>query len=339
MIVFGIRHFTLKEISASSLGLPGKKDLAFVQSYFHLMYIPFFPLAKFWVTREDKNEMRLVGPDILLLLEEKKIIQPKTPWYSWAGPMLSVLIAGIYFLGTSLSSQHQHSADEESFNKNRDGLLYLVNHPTNYDYYKITFDYEAGAHDQTNTTVFRVMQFNDTAIQFASGHEEIFEYPKLEETADWTALFNDSTVHNLFWVNRKTLAQAVDSSFDENKKSAGVYTYLFSGMHYIRVDEVKRIDGPMLEYYGKAGAKFDVNFNLRSCGEYFDNLFITKTTGKGNWTMEPVPDYGKYVTNFYNSDAKDSPYSLSLECRDARGKIHHFEVNGSGNKITIRRLP
>ncbi|WP_298956537.1 hypothetical protein [uncultured Nonlabens sp.] len=93
MILFGYRNIKLKSYSytAKELGLPSDNNSKIVieyrQNYFHLFFIPFFPLNKF-LAIEDSEEVGELSKNLENKI--KSLIEKKTkaPWYTYLGLIL-----------------------------------------------------------------------------------------------------------------------------------------------------------------------------------------------------------------------------------------------------------
>ena len=119
-IAFGSYSFKLKSYVATDLQINPTdwQDTTFEvrQKVFHLFWIPFFSLGKFYVRRKHGKLFDLSNE-----IEEKIKIKAKirTPWYSFLLPILLVaipILAGIYiFLAESLMRYNSYNRDKELY--------------------------------------------------------------------------------------------------------------------------------------------------------------------------------------------------------------------------------
>ncbi|HEU4716278.1 MAG TPA: hypothetical protein VFU15_00510 [Bacteroidia bacterium] len=97
IIVFGIRKFSIYTFSPSELGFtdPSWNGIQFkvLQQYFHLMWIPFFPVGKKWAISKPDGKLYEVPHNILGHLGDPSA-KVRTPWYAFAGLILAG-VAGI----------------------------------------------------------------------------------------------------------------------------------------------------------------------------------------------------------------------------------------------------
>ena len=95
ILVFGVRHFTVKTYHASELGFtdPSWSNTRFeaVQKYFHLMYIPFFPVGQMIGVRGSDGKLYHLTAPVAAQINTYQLTH-KAPWYSFIGLMLIGLI-------------------------------------------------------------------------------------------------------------------------------------------------------------------------------------------------------------------------------------------------------
>lgn len=97
MIVFGHNSFLLHGCKPSEIGLPAEVDQQYRierrQRYAHLFWIPAFGIGKVWCLRDLKtNDLFHPNATILQFLNSLPL-QDKTPWYTFALPLLALAIA------------------------------------------------------------------------------------------------------------------------------------------------------------------------------------------------------------------------------------------------------
>ncbi len=103
MIVFGTNNFRIKKFTIDQVGSEfdeGWEGVLFEvrQRYFHLFWIPFFPIGKIFTIKKpgssDKYEM---PPSFIKVIEEKYGDQIGTPWYAYF-LLIAGLLLGVYSL-------------------------------------------------------------------------------------------------------------------------------------------------------------------------------------------------------------------------------------------------
>jgi hypothetical protein len=117
MIVFGHNSFLLHGCKPSELGLPADVDQQYRierrQRYAHVFWIPAFGIGKIWCLRDLKsNDLYHPNATILQFLNALPL-QDKTPWYTFALPLLALafaIIAPIYIKIDDYASAKRHEA-------------------------------------------------------------------------------------------------------------------------------------------------------------------------------------------------------------------------------------
>jgi hypothetical protein len=97
MILYGWNSYLLKAIQLHDLGILRTNDpdmrIEYRQKYFHLFFIPVFPLGKFWAV---KQQGKLYQPAAQLQQELQSVkINTKNWIWSWTGILLAL---GVYFI-------------------------------------------------------------------------------------------------------------------------------------------------------------------------------------------------------------------------------------------------
>jgi hypothetical protein len=117
MIVYGHNSFLLHSCKPSEIGLPADVDQQYRverrQRYAHLFWIPAFGIGKVWCLRDLKtNDLYHPNATILQFLNSLPL-QNKTPWYTFALPLLALaiaILAPIYMKIEDYASQKRYEA-------------------------------------------------------------------------------------------------------------------------------------------------------------------------------------------------------------------------------------
>lgn len=90
-IFFGYRHFKIKDIHPTELGLIDDHDyhIEIRQKYFHIYLIPFFGLGKTWAIRRN-GELYELPQEYIQEIKRRKI-KVRSPWYTYTLPILAVV--------------------------------------------------------------------------------------------------------------------------------------------------------------------------------------------------------------------------------------------------------
>ena len=102
-ILFGWNRFRLKSFTFQELNLPELEQFPnatfqVAQSYFHLFYIPVFPMGKRYDLVMD-NQIYHVPPSLMKMVDPERI-NVRGKWYAWSLPIAVLLI----FLGVKINS-------------------------------------------------------------------------------------------------------------------------------------------------------------------------------------------------------------------------------------------
>jgi hypothetical protein len=116
-IVFGWNHFKLRSYSLPDLGIPDTDrnlSIELRQRYFHLFWIPFFAIGQTWAVRKNGKLYEL--PAALKSTIRQTQRPARTPWYTFAGPLLILAGCCVY-----------------SFNEKVDAIRYAARTKNNYE--------------------------------------------------------------------------------------------------------------------------------------------------------------------------------------------------------------
>ena len=113
-IVYGLYTINIKQYKPSDLGLNDEslKDYTFAvkQRIFHIFWIPFFPIKRIYALVDRNNVAYHASPELTHIL--KRSGKHRTPWYSFALPILAVVIVGGMWISDTLD-QHRYKVNEE----------------------------------------------------------------------------------------------------------------------------------------------------------------------------------------------------------------------------------
>lgn len=112
-ILFGWNRFRLKSFTFQELNLPELErfpnaTFQVAQSYFHLFYIPVFPMGKRYDLVMDKK-LYHVPPSLMKMVNPEQI-NVRGKWYAWSLPILILLIMGVVKINGAVK-QNQAQAD------------------------------------------------------------------------------------------------------------------------------------------------------------------------------------------------------------------------------------
>lgn len=332
-IVFGFRHFKIKSFNSMELGLkdPSLTTTRFeaVQKYFHFMYIPLFPVNKIIGTRGMDGKLYNLNPQLAAQLSTR-MLKLKTPWYSFLGPVMLAVGFGLFLLYPFIHDQKDLHNDAERFAKHNLEIIKRIEHPTLFDYYNVaigTTGNNGGAKTHFTSTLFRVMNFNDTAIQFRTPGKDPFGFYSDATIAGWVGFFNDTIAHNPFWIRKDELKKAL--IIQNGSEDFIACTVVICGKSsYVKVIDVCTIDGPEFEAYYISRSEGQATIQVSNEGDTARNIFFKKITGDGAWIVdadEVIPPGQKFQVS--TSSGASEQFSCEISCTGTDGRLHAFLIS------------
>jgi hypothetical protein len=107
MIVYGWNSYLLKSVSLVELGIitndTPDTNIEYRQKYFHLFFIPFFPIGRIWVVRQG-GKMYDVAPEIKDRLNHVETATKHKIW-AWSGLLLALGALLIYNISNSIEEK------------------------------------------------------------------------------------------------------------------------------------------------------------------------------------------------------------------------------------------
>jgi hypothetical protein len=141
MIVFGHNSFLLHGCKPSELGMPLEIDQQYRierrQRYVHLFWIPTFGIGKIWAMRDLKSDQLYQPNAAILQILNSLPIKEKTPWYTFALPLLALLVAivaPIYIKIDDYASAKRHEAYTAEKNE---AIKNAIESPSKYQYFEL----------------------------------------------------------------------------------------------------------------------------------------------------------------------------------------------------------
>jgi hypothetical protein len=176
MIVFGHNNFRIKKYTFDQIATEfdeGWEGVTFEvrQRYFHLFWIPFFPIGKMYTIKKpgdsDKYEMPV---SFQQAIDSKFGHEIKTPWYSWF-LFLAAAVVGVGALGVNDFDSYQWSLrDDESFARQE----LMIDYPTTGDYYEFNLFESLGEDSWENETMYmKVESYTEDSIRFVSYGQDL----------------------------------------------------------------------------------------------------------------------------------------------------------------------
>ena len=146
-MVFGHYSITIQRIPRekvpSTMGLPPNANIKQVVRVGHMLWIPFFPLEKIWVM-EQGDQTYKVSPQAEAMFD-RLYTSERTPWYSFAGWIVLLVIGAFYFIGNKAESNRRIAEREAYLAEQADARFATFENPEVGDLYEFAGAQEIGA--------------------------------------------------------------------------------------------------------------------------------------------------------------------------------------------------
>jgi hypothetical protein len=344
-ISFGWRSFKIKSFSLQDFGI--KQDAAsdvrieVLQQYFHIVWIPFFSLGKKWIVRKG-NKMYELPLEIELQVTKSPIAAAvRTPFYTYAGPILIVLGLLIYKANDRYLEYHHKQVAIKSFNDQQAALQEKLQHLTIKDFINVTRLSKGGsdttiylkvADVQADKIVVKPVQMPNYVDGFhASPWEVEYQYTQ------------DSSLLPAITVSNQQLQAAAQKEF--NSGPSGV-NLLNDGTNYV-ITGVVRHWGPILTVRHTGGySNTEISIDMINDGWPATITDIKELKSNGNWSENINKELrGRKMElegSVFTLDAtrwnRGWPYKLLMTLKDTTGQLHRYEIAGVDLKVAVKEL-
>lgn len=360
LILFGWRHYTRTHISPSALTFavpPHYREFQLRQYYFHICFLPVFPLDTYWVGLTPEKKLFKVDDDLQEKLWEHR--DPGTPFITMLVP-LAALAALLIFLisavwqnetrqpvrgntaqetvqpSTSAGGAHSTNALPRKVNKQ----YAPVHHPSLDDYYSFRPGRKG---DRRKFLLAKVTGISDSALQLTPAKK----MSELSYNAtELIGLFEDTfNTGNPVWIKRSLLVKMADESVYPRREDSSFFNrgalYLEEIRHLVDSPEFQ-ISGGLAEVDGTA------LFELRRNNEGIYLWLKSITEEKGHIIPHREESVNNDETGFdiYSFDAdfrKSDIVRFKLELRDISSRTYIYRVEitrwGDSTRIIPLRMP
>lgn len=333
-IVFGWNHFRIRSFTPFELGITQKTDIDFTielrQRYFHLFWIPFFSLGKKWAVRKGGKLYEM--PEVIAeVIRGRDDLRSRTPWYTFAGPLLIMATIIIYNINEKVEDYKHLQYEKAQF-----AAAYVDNSikfrkPSPYDFYRLV-----DVNGYSNKYA-RITGMDKQHIQLT--------YINNTQASAWSPvqvadLFNKfSNDLETVTINRSDSSKIICSDYDQRHSTEGITIKDQYGTQHYRVDKIVRLDGPILE----AGS---MGYFSGNCSMDINNSGL-ETTIKKIETLEGDIQWGTPATLPFQlkpeksieitGKGNNSNYKIRITCTDSEGKDISFILEGKRFERDITR--
>lgn len=327
-IVFGWNSFKIREFTLEEAGILKKAEpdiqLEVRQAYFHLFWIPFFSLGKRWVVRKGGKMYEM--PADIKILAQKTLINIKTPWYTYAGP-LAIVISAVLFLAVTEYEESQSRKRAAAENKKRiEEVKYKLAHLTTKDFITV----KEKAKDYNHGTLYMKVEDISGDVVMVTPVDITSQTPMVIEEA----------------YNRHSgTLPSVKLSYKELLSATEQEVDLMKNEYRHQVADVVRHFGPIIKD-GRTG-HYGSDASLRFYNEGWTATItdIKTLVGNADWSQNINEKFigrqAQYQNDFFLKGKNfkyGEPYKFVMTLKDTAGQLHKIEVEGNGRDKTIREL-
>ncbi len=341
-IVFGWNNFTIKSYKPKELGLTQEDTNDFRiearQSYFHLFWIPFFGLGKKWVIRKGSNTYELPAQYQHKVNEQN--IRLRTPWYTFAGPLL--ILAGLigFWAYTQYDEYEQQQLGKAYYKQKTDALQASVN----------------GLSDKHILTISDVSGYDEERhvylkVEKVSGEQVTVSYlkaNKISASDNWRTIEdyynNNKGSLPVYTISKQQLLSSIvlDSRLSRAPGRPGI-AFLNGDTVKYALTQAERCFGPLVKDRNTgsfSGGELHMELYNDGWPAQITDLKITKGDMKLRSTL-PIDMPSSTGYQFPETDIRfsgytyNSPYTFTMEVTDSSGAKHSYTVEGTYLKKNI----
>jgi hypothetical protein len=336
-IVFGWNHFKLKSYNPAQLGFPDPTDtnisIELRQGYFHFFYIPFFSIGKKWNIRKGGKLYEV--PATALEHIRRQSVSAKTPWYTFAGPILIVAGLAIYGFSEQVEAVKADHNRENSFETKAAVLTQQLAKTDDHDYYRLTEKTVSGSN-----VLLKVTQVKDSNITFSMLTTGLSDYELSPMKMQYLFALKGDAAEKVTISKQKMLA-SIPRKYQEADKG----TDLLDNGRLFTTREIYHLDGPLL-VDRHTGFENRTNLSLDFLNQGWPGTLtkITNLSGDYKWTNH-LPQVIATAQNDYDYNGQfhlngtvqtsERKYKVELTMLDSLQKEHKYVVEGQGFSSTV----
>ncbi|NME67992.1 hypothetical protein [Flammeovirga aprica] len=335
-IIFGTRHFKLKSYTLKELELSDSEfhniTIERRQKYFHLYWIPFCPVEKMWALRKN-GELYDLPAEYAAILEAKGL-QHKTPFYTFALPLL--VIAGFAFYGAKEKIRQYQSSQrvEQSFTEGLASLNEKVASPMPLDYYRL----DAIGDYKSNTYLKVLAVQNDSIFAQLPYFEPRWSSSQTSGKLD-TYFPQDPVPSQLKWFAIADFKNCIQTEYKDNDFEGGSLLIDDKAKNY-RLVNIYHFEGPDFKDKGEGSMANDqIAITLINEGLTTTITDIKPIKGNVEWTSElPLTASADRKFTLKGSYKAVPTYKVQITCKNADNSTYRYELTGSGVSRELQQL-
>lgn len=340
-IVFGWNHFCIKAYAPHELGLPINNEhdykIEVRQRYFHLFWIPFFGIGKKWALRKDSGLYELPLEFESFLKSQR--LKLKTPWYTYAGPLLILMGFIIWNISDSIQAANRLRGAKIYFNNEIKKLEGRYQASAKADYYTLK-----PLKGNDKYILLQVTEVRPKEIVFRKIVTGLSEYELSPRKIE--SLFSMAPPDDTIAISKESLNKAIKREYETQNNGTDLFG---DGSEYI-VKDIFKLNGPLLIDRGTGsfgGTARVIYFEIMNYGWPASLISIENKTGNIRWKNQlPLEvatsrsDYdaaGRIALSGENYDT-NSAYEFEIVMKDSLAKEHRYNIKGNNMDKSITQL-
>lgn len=333
MIVYGWNHFKIKSIDPHSVGLSqylSGMQIEVRQRYFHLFWIPCFSLGKKWTLRKG-NQLFELPVQYQQLLKSRQDIKVKTPFYTYALPMIALFAGALYYISEQINDYRSEQRSKQQFAVQYEDNAAKFRKPSLDDYYLLT-----SGQGYTHRYA-RITGLDKQNIQLSYITTSVYAY----KPSEIAKLFVDPANQlETVTVSRGDSAKLICGDYDQRYRFNGIE---LKGEEYkFRVEKIVRLDGPIITGGGYTSYMANaINLELANEGLAGNLTKIESVEGNVKWTCPkelPVSLPSNSEVTIHGAGDYKTPYKVKLSLVSDDGRTVQYLLEGHDYEKHITRL-
>lgn len=342
-IFFGSRHFKIRDLYPHELRLLNNTDLNIEirQKYFHIYWIPLFGLGKIWLIRKDDQLYEL--PIQYIQEIKRQNIKVRSPWYTYAGPLLICLGFFLYTINQKVKENRYDDQQQKSFIENAQLLNHQIDKAGVTEFFTIEDPSESSSQSIDYLKVEKVYK---DKIKFSLIPGFFLESSQLELEECYNQNKNNL---DTITISKAELKNAINTNYElsNSHKFKGI-TLLNSNKPYA-LTKIEQKFEPRLDITKTYNDYKIIQIELTNKSSAFKIVSIKNITNKIPWStklpFEVAAGTDSKPSSFLLESADDpkfsfygnKKYAAEIKIIDSNAIEHTFFLSGEGSANSISK--
>jgi len=341
MIVFGWYAFLIKSFTQEQLRIVLQNfegaQFEVRQKVAHVFWIPIFPIGKQYVMRLNGEKYEMPGTVISAIKDYEEV---KTPWYSFALPILALVAYAVFTLNIKWENHQYHVRQEVKFEKSVANLEHDLANLTDNHFIKIIDSHSRYTSRDFFLDVIKVE--NDLVYCFEVKTGQRDSYANIAYLLEsYSAAFNIDTIK----IPLKKLQKAYYKDYDVFTNHKFVGQQLFNKAyddHFYYIDKIEFLDGLIVSRSSIGTIDISnktVYVRVVTVGNPVQLVAIKNITNNIDWValpLKPLEDSSRFEIKGKNYNMIDFKVALTFE--DDQRKQYKFIFTKAGYRNNMERI-